>query len=848
MGITVCKKYYICCLIIHLNILFCPCLGAAELWVSPGGSDKNPGTKDKPFASVSFAIRKARELRRLNDPTIAGGIHIILRGGTYQLQEPIFVRPEDSGTECSPTWVEAAQGERPVISGGITVKGWKRTVTSVAGLSQKAKGKIWEAPAPQEGDQVVDFRQLWVNGQKAVRARDVNGPDMKRILSWNHADESCWIPAPDARSIHAVKGMEMFIHQWWAIAILRIKSIEFKGDSARLTFFQPESRIQSEHPWPAPWISKKTGNSAFYLSNALEFLDRPGEWYLDKGKHKIYYWPERGVRMTEASVVAPVLETLVKMKGTVDHPISYFRFKGLSFEHSSWLRPSKAGHVPLQAGMYLVDAYKLKSPGTLEKKTLENQAWVGRPAAAVEVAFSTCTGFQSCRFQHLASTGLDYQRGNYRDSIAGNLFKDIGGSAILTGVFSDESFEAHRAYHPTDLREVSSEVDIRNNLITDVTNEDWGCVGIGAGFVKGISIVHNEINNVSYSGISLGWGWTSDINVMSNNKVLANKIHHYGGQMYDVAGIYTLSAQPGSLIAENYIDSIYHAPYAHDPHHWFYLYCDEGSSYFSVKNNWCPASKFLQNANGPGNTWEDNGPMVADSIRNRAGLTSSYRYLLNENVGSGSDINTIDRYTGEGTPGAIEVTFVAGGRPDLQSIIEICRQYAISASSVYEWNNHLVIFDDFLSNPDKIKEKLLLLKNVVVKVYSDLIYEFHGKSMCSGKAISKEWNHIVMRTNLAEKASSEDAYVNDLQRMLKNRPQIISIFCDSDYQRLLLFKSGKELLMIVSIPKGASLKLLNTETKDNNPMKEWTDLMKKYQKGMTGSRAGEIWTELKKCE
>ena len=49
----------------------------------------------------------------------------------------------------------------------------------------------------------------------------------------------------------------------------------------KLFFHQPESKIQNEHPWPAPWLSKETGNSAFYLVNALQFLDEPGEWYLD---------------------------------------------------------------------------------------------------------------------------------------------------------------------------------------------------------------------------------------------------------------------------------------------------------------------------------------------------------------------------------------------------------------------------------------------------------------------------------------------------------------------------------------------------------------------------------------
>ncbi|MCU7551907.1 right-handed parallel beta-helix repeat-containing protein [Chitinophagaceae bacterium LB-8] len=625
---VICKRLIVVSLASIIS-LFSDIAIASDIYVAPGGVDTNPGSVQQPKATLAAALRQARELRRLNDPSIKDGIRIIVKGGTYFLNESLFIRPEDSGTENSPTIIEAAQGESPVLSGGVKVSGWKK-VSSVPGLPVSAQGKVWMADMPMFEGRPLEFRQLWVNGQKAIRAKDTYGDSMNRILSWNHQTESCWIPKPKAGDLSSAEGLEMFIHQWWAIANLRVKSVNVQGDSAQLTFYQPEGRVQSEHPWPAPWISKKTGNSAFYLTNAIQFLDSPGEWYLDQRARKVYYWPRNNENISNANVIAPALETLVRVEGSIDRPVSHFYFKGISFQNATWLRPSKEGHVPHQAGMYMLDAYKLKIPGTPDKKGLENQAWVGRPAAAVVVKFSNHTGFESCRFEHLASTGLDYERGNHADEIKGNLFRDIGGTAILIGVFSDEGIEAHLPYNPADERDVSTNTYISNNLITNVTNEDWGCVGIGAGYVKGIRIEHNEIYNVSYTGISMGWGWTRTINVMRSNSIIANSIHHYAKHMYDVAGIYTLSAQPGSLIQYNYIDSIYKAPYAHDPNHWFYLYTDEGSSYITVKDNWCPAEKFLQNANGPGNTWENNGPKVADSIKNAAGIQAKYQYLLKE--------------------------------------------------------------------------------------------------------------------------------------------------------------------------------------------------------------------------
>lgn len=602
-------------------------LNATEIWVSTTGDNKNPGTELKPLASLDMAIRKARELRRLSDPAIKDGINIFLKGGVYELQDPIFIRPEDAGTATSPTIIQNVKNEIPVLSGGILVKGWKKASTRIEGLPSIAQGKVWVADAPQIAGNIVDFRQLWVDDRKGIRSMSTAEGEMDRILSWNHQEETCWIPKPKLKDFKFQQGMELFIHQWWAIANLRIKNIQTKGDSVKLFFYQPESKIQSEHPWPAPWQSKETGNSGFYLSNSIQFLDQEAEWFLDKVNRKIYYWPREDENLAKANVRIPYLENLVKIEGTIDQPVSHVHFKGINFSHSTFLRPSLQGHVPLQAGMYLLDAYKLKIPGTPDKAGLENQGWIGRPRAAVEVKYSLNTSFEDCVFTQLGSTGLDYQKGNHFDLIQGNLFKDIGGTAINVGVFSDEAFETHLPYNPKDSREVSSNTTIANNLITNVTNEDWGCVGIGAGYAKNILIKHNEINEISYSGISLGWGWTKTINAMSNNHVYANKITHYAKHMYDVAGVYTLSSQPGSSITENVVDSIYKAPFAHILDHWFYFYTDEGTSYFNVKNNWCPEEKFLQNANGPGNVWENNGPMVSKEIKQKAGLESKYHHL-----------------------------------------------------------------------------------------------------------------------------------------------------------------------------------------------------------------------------
>jgi hypothetical protein len=846
------SKYFFICLLFS----FCIVLKAhaAVIWVAVNGSDKNDGTKEKPLATVAMALRKARELRRLNDPSIKDGIHIKVVKGIYQFYEPLFIRPEDSGTESSPTIIENADKENPVFSGGINITGWQKSTGIVKGLPKKSQNKIWVADAPTVAGNVLNYRQLWINNLKAIRAKSATGDSMDRILSWDHETESCEIPKPNIDPSNT-EGIEMFIQQWWAIAILRIKKIQVKGDSARLTFYQPESRIESEHPWPAPWLSKKTGNSPFYLTNAIQFLDEPGEWYLDLKNRKVYYWPRDNENLNTASGIAPRLETLVKVEGTIDHPVSYVLFKGISFMHTGWLRPSEFGHVPLQAGMYLLDAYKLKIPGTPDKKGLKNQAWVGRPKPAVEVSYANHIDFESCRFQHLASTGLDYVTGTSNDLIEGNLFKDIGGSAMLFGTFSNEAEEAHLPYNPKDEREVCANEHIVNNIVTDVANEDWGCVGIGAGFVRGINIEHNEVCNLSYTGISVGWGWTKNPSAMRDNKITFNKINHYAKYLYDVAAIYTLSAQPNSEIRNNYIDSIYKAPYPHDPDHWFYLYTDEGSSYFTVKDNWCPAHKFLQNANGPGNVWENNGPQVSSDVKQEAGIQKPYQYLLKEKTIDGNwpinsvkeneyDIKKPEIFKSRNQL-CIEVTGKSKMLLNPSFLKNICAKNNIPALDIFEWKNHLVVYDTLRMPDDSQKEIEAAYPNAEVKVYSKLVYEFN-ESHCSNPKNSNRWSNVVMTANLVKDTSMQNQYLHYHATQFQKWPEVAKGFCNADFQQVVVLKSGRQLMLIISIPKGKTLDELNPKTTENNPcVDEWNSIMKKYQEGIEGTKPGETWVVLK---
>ena len=599
---------------------------AGEIWISPKGSDFNDGTRQSPKATLTSALRQAREWRRTEDNRIQGGITIYMEGGTYAFYEQFFIRPEDSGTKESPTIIRSVGDEKVILSGGISINGWKK------------QGKVWVADVPVFNGRPLDFRQLWVNGKKAVRARDVEDFEkMNRICSVDEKNEILYVPAVSIRRLIDNKGnlkakyAEMVLHQMWCVANLRIRSVEVQGDSAAIRFHQPESRIQFEHPWPRPMVTTDGHNSAFYLTNARELQDVPGEWYHDMDARKVYYYPREGEKMQEAEVIVPAVETLVRVEGTVDRPVCHIRFEKITFSYTTWMRPSEKGHVPLQAGMYLTDGYRIdpKMQRNYLNHPLDNQGWLGRPAAAVRVVAAKQIDFERCRFEHLGSTGLDYEEAVQGGVVRGCLFRDIAGNGLLVGSFSPAAHETHLPYDPADRREVCTQQHINNCYFTEIGNEDWGCLAIAAGYVGDVNIEHNEISEVPYSGISLGWGWTQTVNCMRNNRVHANLIHHYAKHMYDVAGIYTLGSQPKSYVTENCVHSIYKPGYVHDPNHWFYLYTDEGSSFITVRDNWTEGEKYLQNANGPGNVWENNGPKVDNDVRERAGLEAGYKDLLN---------------------------------------------------------------------------------------------------------------------------------------------------------------------------------------------------------------------------
>jgi hypothetical protein len=532
-------------------------------YVSPAGSDDQPGTASRPFRTVE----KARDTVRRINAKMSQNITVYLRGGTYSIDKTILFDHRDSGNNGFDVVYKNYLGEVPVISGGKKITGW-----------QLESGNRWNART-----EIGNFRQLYVNGTRAIRAKGgvlpgaaLYGGDGYKTSDAKMAE---WKNQSD---------IEFFYDNQWDRTICKVAGIT-SGESgtAIVTMLQPYftlSLLKEGRPAKLPT----------HIENALELLNEPGEWYLDRSARTVYYKPKEGENLENAEIIVPTVEKLVELRGTIDRPVHNLHFEGITFSYASWLRPSEIGLIQFQAN-FVIDPKNLiaridpiraayTSP-TYTKTFIVNvhNNYVKSPSNIILHAAKSIR-FERCTFTKLGSGGLDLEFGSQDNVIQGCHFFDISGSGVQIGDVVD--------HHPIDQREIVRNNRVNNNYIHDVAKEYLSGVGVFAGYTDGTNISHNEICQLPYSGISVGWGWGEQDKggsvyyqpffyqqptTAKNNIIENNHIHHVVTRFWDGAGVYTLGNMPGTLIRGNLI---------HDNKGWpGGIYLDEGSGYIGVIGN-----------------------------------------------------------------------------------------------------------------------------------------------------------------------------------------------------------------------------------------------------------------------
>lgn len=482
---------------------------ATTLYVSPTGHAGAQGTIEQPLPSLAAARDAIRAMRR---DGAAEPVTVLIRGGTYRLSETLVISPEDSNVTYA-----AYPNERPILSGGRPINGWK-----------KARGSIWTAPAP------FYFRQLFINGRRARRARTpTNG--FYRIDGDSSQDKPFLLRyrGNDIQASWAARGdVEVIALLAWAEIRMSIVEVDEAAHTARLT----------GNPRP----SNKEKDARYWIENAPDGLDSPGEWYLDRAANTVSYWPVAGEDLTRDDVTAPALLQLVRLEGKPEAGavVRNVVFRGLDFRHAEWTMGA-SGYADTQAAVEAASAFEA--------------------VGAEDVSIENCTFTQSGGY------AAWFGRGSKRDRVVGNEIFDMGGGGIKIGETAQRASDAEQNFEHT----------VTDNDIHDLGAVYPAAVGIWVGQSSRNTISHNHVHDLYYTAISVGWTWGYGPNQSKGNRIEYNHLHHIGQNMLsDMGAIYTLGVQPGTVIRNNLIHDVSSFTYGG-----WGIYPDEGSSDMLIENN-----------------------------------------------------------------------------------------------------------------------------------------------------------------------------------------------------------------------------------------------------------------------
>jgi hypothetical protein len=631
---------------------------------------------------------------------------IVLADGTYRLTAPLVFTAADSGRNGHTITWQAAAGAHPVLSGGRSLSGW-----SVADSSKN----IWKASAPG----TFATRQLYVDGKIATRARSssISRSDMTfTSTGWTFSNTSLSYLnnlANPARAELNVLGS--WTNRYSPIQSVRNNAVTMAQpawdentwgyDTVQSPLRQGPVYAENDYTLldqPGEWYQDTTAGVLYYIPTAgqdltkvdvelpqLQFLLTVGAACPGSTNGGVCVQPPAGNSTQAVAYAAPT------GGDPYAQPAHDLVFSGLTFSHTSWLQPNTDGLADQQTGGFLVGP-RSNYPGGGQTPAFEaaRPRWWQMPAA-VQVSAAKNISFVRDRFVDLGEVALGI--GNDPDAhasgvglganavtVTGCVFSQIAGGGIVVG-----GVKAW-AHHPCGDKVCSStdpgallinqNITINDNLVHDIGIDYRDFAGVMLTYTQNSAVTHNELYNLPYSGINSGLGWgTNDAGgnsdyktratgnlyayqplylsatVAKNNMISANYLHQMQLLMNDGGCHYNLSANPGTVVTQNYCEGkgsglagVIWGEYE-----------DEGSSYvtmtkniyanfgayvtanwnasnntghLSFTNNWGPSAN--PGLAGPSNVVSgniaitgDTFPADAQAIVNAAGLEAAYADL-----------------------------------------------------------------------------------------------------------------------------------------------------------------------------------------------------------------------------